>query len=104
MPMMCGAAVGDQFLIDRMFVLTVCKGERPAFQRGFAPHLGGYRRAVKGALVDMACAGQLDPVNKFIGVPAVNLQLAAVDMKRRCTRGVGGKPDRRAAILISESS
>ena len=97
MPMMCSAAaVGDQFLIGRMFVLTVCKGERPAFQRVCAPNLGGYRRAVKGALVDMACAGQLDPVNKFIGVPAVNLQLAAVDTKTRWIRTI--RPDRRAIV------
>ena len=97
MPMMCSAAaVGDQFLIGRMFVLTVCKGERPAFQRGFAPFRGGYRRAVKGSLVDMACAGQLDPINKFIGVPAVNLQLAAVDTKTRWIRTI--RPDRRAIV------
>ena len=97
MPMMCGAAVvANQFLIGRMFVLAVCKGERPAFQRVCAPHLGGYRRAVKGALVDMACAGQLDPVNKFIGVPAVNLQLAAVDTKTRWIRTI--RPDRRAIV------
>ena len=80
MPMMCGAAVvGNQFLIGIMLVLAVCKGERPAFQRVCAPNLGGQRRAVKGALVDMVRAGQLDPVNERLGASAVDRHLAAVN-------------------------
>ena len=79
------------------WMLAILEDERLAVQRGAAQSFGRCRFAVKRHLVYRACAGQVHSVNQLLGLPAVDLHLAAADVQ--AGRRGGRRPDRRAVAV-----